>query len=157
MSSLDFTIGSTREEDADAYADPIRFSLNGHVFEAMRKAPGGLVYDMITPARTSARANTDAERSAAQADAAASQLDFLAQVLVPESWGRFDALFHSIDDPIDAAEMSETITKLCEVYAGRPTAPPARSSAPHRRTGTSSTVTARGGTSIPDDSASTGS
>lgn len=150
MPELDFTIGVPREEGLDPFADPIRFEVNGHVFEALREAPGGQVYDMVASA-----SNPDQVQAAATA--ASSTLHFLRTVLAPESYERFDTLFHSVDDPITPDQVNLVVNGLCEVYGKRPTARAGRSSPGRPRTGTNSTGAFRSAGSTPEPSASTGS
>jgi hypothetical protein len=148
MSNLDFSIGA-RRDDFDPYANPIRFEVNGHVFEAIRRSPGGIVYDMLVPA-----ASNDGLGAARSTKA---MLEFLEIVLLPESFAQFTALMHSLDDPIEQPDVQQVIAKLCEVYSDRPTGPRGRSQLSSRTTATSSTAVSPSRDSTGDASASTGS
>lgn len=111
-------------------AQPAEFTVgdSDEIFLAAPEAPGGALIDL-------AKAEDTKPHHAVMA-----MMNFLDQVLLPDSAVRFAARLRSAEHPITGADVVETTNWLIqEVYGGRPTTPSSDSPDGSSATGTSST------------------
>ena len=86
---------------------PIVFRLHGEEFRCVPTVQGAVLMNMVSKA--------DMENPSA---AAAVVMDFFKQVLVDESWARFDALAHDKERIVSMETLGEIIGWLTEEYSG---------------------------------------
>lgn len=103
-------------------AEPVRFSMDGDIFDAVPEIPANLMVDLVDKLTTPA---TDPSGQFKQA------LDVLRQLLTPDSRETFERRLSDPANPISLPQLTElTSWLLGEVYGGRPTQPPSPSPAP---------------------------
>jgi len=118
----------------------LEFKINDDVFYALGDAPGGVILDLADM--------SDDEK----ANRNSAIMEFLDTALLPESAELFAERMRDPENPITFAQLLSIFEWLIDEYAGgeeadRPTKGPSSSSTGVRRTGRSSTGTARSRTS----------
>ena len=90
--------------------EPVTFALHGETFNCRPELQGKLLLDLV------ARSGGDNP-----ADAAKTITDFFKNVLVEESYTRFDALVSDPDKIVSVDMLGQISAWLVEVYTARPT------------------------------------
>ena len=147
---------------------PIRFELDGEVFEAAPVIGASVLQDMLAIANMGELVQIDATAVLNSGDkdkvmeigkavnaVSAQAMQFLDSVLLPESAARFAARMRSTTEPITLETAFEVWRWLLSEYGARPTQPSSSSSNGHDGTGQSLTVGAPPAASIPSNSPST--
>lgn len=100
----DFGSGSTLEEK-----EPISFMLHGESFDCRKELQGKVLLDLVS-------------RSDGKDPAAAAQVikDFFKNVLLTESYERFDTLLSDPDKIVSVEMLGQISSWLVEVYSSRP-------------------------------------
>jgi len=94
---------------SDTPAAPLSFALYGETFDAVPKVQGKMLIELVKKA--------DSEDSGAAAEMI---LSFFEDVLLPESYTRFDALITSPDKVVEVDTLAEIVGWLMEEYTNRP-------------------------------------
>jgi len=120
---------------------PVRFSMDGDVFEAVPEIPASQMVDLIDRLQAA---------EADPADRFRQILEVLQRLLTPDSRGMFERRLSDPANPISVTQLTELTNWLVgEVYTERPTQPPSPSPEPPSDGGQPSTDGARPATSIP--------
>lgn len=98
---------------SDTPAPPLSFALFGETFDAVPKVQGKLLIELVKKADSE-----DAAQSATMI------LGFFEDVLLEESYTRFDALISSTDKVVEVETLAEIVGWLMEEYTNRPEAHP---------------------------------
>lgn len=104
----DFGVGKELQDK-----EPISFKLHGEEFHCVKHIQGRVLLDLI------AKSNSDKS-----GDSAAIIGEFFENVLVDESYKRFDKLAHDKEKIVHVETLSEIVAWLIEQYADRPNQQP---------------------------------
>lgn len=100
--------------DGDQAKEPLSFKLYDEEFSCVPQVQGKLMLDMVKNASAE-----DPSKAAKMID------DFFSQVLLEESYTRFDALLKHPEKIVTVEKLAEITAWLVEEYSGRPTERPA--------------------------------
>lgn len=123
-------------------ANPVQFTLDGELFEAVPDIPARLMAELAGKATKVGAGDTGTQWDTI--------VEIMQSLLVPDSRDRFDARLGDPANPITLVQLTDLFAWLMgEVYGARPTLPPSPSPATPPDGGTASTDGAPPATSTP--------